>query len=176
MRRALAFLPGAVLLSLVAASAGAQSPGPAPVPEHMPPHHEAMGRPEMDARAAQRFPQPVRAGTLLGRALLQPVEWQPILGRVAGLARGADGATALVVGLDGRFGLGWLGLRGLEWSGIGPRQVAVPVGAVALLGEHVALMGLTPEQLRALPTFRSDATAPVGPDETLRVGIVRPFH
>jgi hypothetical protein len=37
-------------------------------------------------------------------------------------------------------------------SGVGSRLAAVPVEAVALLGEYVALMGLTPERLRALPT------------------------
>ena len=53
-----------------------------------------------------------------------------------------------------------------------------PAGSigVALLGEHVALMGLTPERLRALPAFAPGSATAVQPDETLRLGIVRPFH
>ncbi len=54
--------------------------------------------------------------------------------------------------------------------------MVVPVEAVALLGEYVALMGLTPERLHALPTFATGSATAIPPDETLRVGIVRPFH
>jgi hypothetical protein len=169
-----------VIGALVAASLGAhaaraQSPGPSPMPDHMPPA-QAMTRLEMDRRATRRFPQPVRVGDLAERNLLQPTESQPVLGRIAGLARRGDGETEVVIRLDGWFGLSRLGLRSVDWAGVGPRLVAVPLEAVALLGEHVALMDLKPERLRALPTFAPEAAATIGPDETVRVGLVRPFH
>jgi hypothetical protein len=119
-------------------------------------------------QAAQRFPQPVRVGDLIHRQVLRPVEWQTVLGRVDGVARRSDGAVLVVV--DARDA-GWRGALGLR-----ARPVAVPSDALALLGEHLALMDLTPEQFRALPTFDPAGTAPVPPDDTIRMGLVRPFH
>lgn len=118
--------------------------------------------------AARRFPQPVRVGDLLRRDVLRPVEWQTVLGRVESVARRADGSVLVVV--DARDA-GWRGTLGL-----GARPVAVPSDALALLGEHLALMDLTPDQLRALPTFDPAGTAPVPPGDTIRMGLVRPFH
>jgi hypothetical protein len=165
---------GACLLALMlAAPVRAQTAGPSPHPDHMP--KAAMARPEMEGRAARRFPQPVRVGVLAGRDLLQPEEAQPVLGRVAGLVHRGE-AVEMVVRLDGWLGLGWLGARWSSWQGFGTRLVAVPVEAVALMGEHVALMDLTPERLRALPTFAPASAPEVAPDATIRVGIVRPFH
>ncbi|KMO19339.1 MULTISPECIES: hypothetical protein [Methylobacterium] len=161
------------LVLALSVAAQAQTAGPSPAPDHMP--VPGMTVPDMAARAARRFPQPVRVGDLAGRLLLQPEEAQPVLGRVTGLVRRGD-AVAVVVRLDGALGLGWLGLQRIDWSGFGPRLVAVPVEAVALLGEHVALMGLTSEGLRALPSVAPDSAAAIPPDATIRVGIVRPFH
>ncbi|GAC1347319.1 MAG: hypothetical protein NVSMB18_31950 [Acetobacteraceae bacterium] len=112
--------------------------------------------------AAQRFPQSVRVGDLIGRQLLQPLESQPVLGRVAGVRRQADGGVDVVVRTGGVLGFG-------------AREVAVPVEAVALLGEHVALMGLTPAELAGLPTL-TVAEMPLGAGDLIRVGLVRPFH
>ena len=166
---------GAVLLILALVAPGrAQTAGPSPAPDPMP--KPGMTAPEMAGRAADRFPQPVRVGDLPGRFLLQPEESQPVLGRVTGLVRRADGGVDVIVRLDGILGLTWLGLQPVAWSGVGSRLVAVPVEAVALLGEHVALMGLTPERLHALPTFATGLATAIPPDETLRIGIVRPFH
>jgi len=77
------------------------------------------------ARAAARFPQPVRVGDLIRRQVLRPVEQQDVLGRVAGVVRRPDGAVLVVVNLGGVLGFG-------------TRPVAVPVEAVALLGGHPA--------------------------------------
>ena len=123
---------------------------------------------EATQQAAHRFPQPVRVGDLIHRQVLRPVEWQTVLGRVDGVARRADGAVLVVVDAQDA---GWRGTLGL-----GVRPVAVPSDALALLGEHLALMDLTPEQLRALPTFDPAGTAPVPPDDVIRMGLVRPFH
>ncbi len=143
----------AVLLPFACAPALAQQPVP-PGPPSGPPLAE---------RAAARFPQPVRVGDLLRRQVLRPVEQQNVLGRMAGVVRRPDGAVLVVVSLGGVLGFG-------------TRPVAVPVEAAALLGEHLAILDLTPEQLKELPTFDGAGTQPVPPDETVRVGLVRPFH
>lgn len=143
-----------LLAALLACSpALAQRHGPA----------EPMSHATMAERAAKRWPQPVRTGDLPGRYLLEPVPWQTVLGRVAGLARTREGTLLVVVNAGGLLGY---------WT----RPVAVPVEAVALLGEHVALLDLTPAQLSALPTFDASGTAPVPPDELVRIGLTRPFH
>ena len=166
---------GAILLAFALTRTGrAQTAGPSPTPDHMP--KPGMNVPEMAGRAADRFPQPVRVGDLPGRFLLQPEESQPVLGRVTGLVRRDDSGADVIVRLDGALGLTWLGLQPVAWSGVSPRLVAVPVEAVALLGEYVALMGLTPERLHALPTFAPGSATAIPSDETLRIGIVRPFH
>lgn len=173
--RAIRCAAAAVLVSLASGGAGqAQTAGPSPAPDHMP--APGMTKPEMAGRAARRFPQPVRVGDLFDRFLLEPEESQPILGRIARLVRSSDGAVQIVVRLDGSLGLGWLGLRPIAWPGIRSRLVVVPVEAVALLGEYVALIGMTPERLRTLPDFVPGLASDIPPDETIRVGIVRPFH
>lgn len=114
-------------------------------------------------RTARRFPQPVRAGDLLGRQVLRPIEAQHVLGRISALVRLPDGAVLVVVNAGGLLGFG-------------TRPVAVPLDAIALLGEHVALIDLTPQQLGALPDFDPAGAVPVPPRDTLRVGLTRPFH
>ena len=112
---------------------------------------------------ARRFPQAVRVGDLIRRQVLRPVEAYDVLGRVAGVVRRQDGGVLVVVRLGGVLGFG-------------ARPVAVPIEATALLGEHLSVLDLTPEQLRALPAFDNAGTQPVPPDETIRVGLTRPFH
>lgn len=164
-----------LLAAALALPARAQNPGPSPLPENMPPPGGMSGA-QMAARADRRFPQPVRVGALVGRELLAPYEWQPVLGRIAGVIRRDDGSTEVVVHLDGRLGLDWLGLGLVDWWGFGSRRVSVPVDAVALLGEYVGLMDLTSERLRALPDVSPGSEIEMGPDETIRVGLVAPFH
>ena len=124
----------------------------------------AAGLPDagaLAAAAARRFPQPVRVGAIVGQDLLQPVEAQPVLGRVAAVRMGGDGRVAVVVRTGGVFGFGG-------------RLVAVPGDAVAYLGPQLALVGYTAEQLAGLPTAGDGAALPG--DATIRLGIVKPFH
>jgi hypothetical protein len=122
-------------------------------------------------RRAESFPQPVLVAALAGRSLLGPAEAQPLYGRVASppVVRGAGGALFVVVTRAGRLGLG-------AWLGWGGTPAAVPPGDVALMGEHVVLVGLTREELDALPAFQPAGTAPIAPDAVIRIGIVGPFH
>ncbi len=85
-----------------------------------------------------------------------------MLGRVAGLVRRANGDIDLVMNYGGVLGFG-------------ARPIAVPIEAVALLGEFVAVVGLTPAQLDALPTIERPDDG-IAPNEMIKVGLVRPFH
>ncbi len=118
---------------------------------------------QQSSPAAARFPQPVRVGDLIHRAVLRPVEQQEVLGHVAGVVRRQDGVVLFVLNVGGVLGFG-------------ARPVAVPVAAVGLLGQYVALLGLTPKQLRAQPTFDPAGSTPMPADATIRVGLTRPFH
>jgi hypothetical protein len=115
------------------------------------------------ARQAKRFPQPVRAGDLIGRDVLQPLESQPVLGRVVAVVRRPDGGLAMIVAYGGVLGFG-------------ARPIAVPIEAMALLGEYVAILDFTPAQLATLPTADTTALTPVPPDQTIRVALTKPFH
>ena len=119
--------------------------------------------PTLAEQAAARFPQPVRVGSLIGRRVLQPIESQPVLGRVEAIARRGDGGFDMVIGLGG-------------FLGFGARPIRVPVEAVSLLGTYVAMTGFTPEQLNAFPTVAGWDADALAAESVIRVGLVRPFH
>ena len=113
-------------------------------------------------KAAERFPQPVPAGTLLHRTVLEPLESQPVLGHVAGVLRAGDGTIDIVVNYGG-------------FLGFDARPIAVPLDAMTLLGEDMEIVDFTPAQLRTFPTFKGSGT-PVPPDQIVHVGLSRPSH
>ena len=116
----------------------------------------------LEQRTARRFPQPVRVGDLIGRDVLAPSENQAVLGRVAALVKDADGHVRLVVRYGGVLG-------------VGARPIAVPLEAMALLGDVVVCVDYTTAQLTALPDAPDSAGA-LGPDEMVRMGLVKPYH
>ena len=113
--------------------------------------------------SAMRFPQPVRAGDLPGRAVLRPVESQDILGRVRGLVRDRDGRIMVVLDFGG-------------FLGFGARPIAVPVDAMVLVGQDMEIVAFTPEQLRQFPTFSPSGTTEVANDTIIKVGLAKPSH
>jgi hypothetical protein len=113
--------------------------------------------------AAKRYPQPVRVGTLLQRQVLQPVESQNTLGWVRNIVKLSDGSLAAVIDYGGLFGL---------FS----RPIAVPVDAMVLLGQYMEIVDFTPAQLDRFKTFDPAGTAPLPPDDVIRVGLARPSH
>lgn len=123
----------------------------------------AFDRPVLAERAARRFPQPVRVGDLIGRQLLDHTEAQHVLGRVAAVWRRADGGLDLVIRRGGVLG-------------VGASEVAVPADALALLGEYVVAVDVTPAQLDALPEAAGSDETKLGPEERIRMGLVRPAH
>ena len=112
--------------------------------------------------ASRRFPQPVRAGDLLQRRVLEPKESQPTLGWVRQIVKQPDGHIDIVVDYGGLFG--WFG-----------RPIAVPVEAMALLGQYMEIVGFTPAQLDHFKTF-DGAGAVVPADSIIKVGLARPAH
>ncbi len=123
----------------------------------------AIDLPALAAAAAKRWPQPVRVGDLLGKDVVKPVEAQPVLGHVAAVARRPDGGLEMIVDYGGVFG-------------VGAHPIAVPVEAMALIGPYLTVEGITPEQLDGFPTVGVPLPVRLGPNETIHVGIVRPFH
>jgi hypothetical protein len=113
--------------------------------------------------AARRFPQPVRVGDLLKREVLQPVESQPILGRVRDVVKQADGTLDVVVDYGGLFGFD-------------TRPIAVPVDAMVLLGQYMEIVDFTPTQLDGFKTFDASGIMPLPADAIIRVGLARPSH
>jgi hypothetical protein len=115
---------------------------------------------DLARRAAGRFPQPVRVGDLAGRQVLEPSNRQGLLGRVEGVSRTGTGGLLLVVRYGGVLGYG-------------ARPIAVPIEATALLGPFVQIVDIDRARLDTLPTFDGAGSAPLGPDEVIRVGINR---
>jgi hypothetical protein len=128
-----------------------------------PPIAPAPGAPPYTGEAAQRFPQPVRVGDLIGRQVLEPDEAQRVLGRVAAIVRHEDGSISMLMRVGGLLGFD-------------TRLIDVPIGAVVLLGEYVSVEDISPEQLAAFPTATQTGLARLPPDSVIRVGLTGPFH
>jgi hypothetical protein len=142
---------GCVLAALLLTSGSVVAQHPAP--------HDV----DLAAFAARRFPQPVRVGDLINRTVLQPLESRPVLGRVAQVIRISMGKEGIVMRYGGFFG-------------VGGRYIAVPIEAVALLGNELEVLDYTPEQLNAFPTYTGAGTAPLAADDVIRMGLARPSH
>ncbi len=113
--------------------------------------------------AARRFPQKVGVGTLLDREVIQPVESQPGLGRVRSVVRRPDGQVELVMSYGG-------------FLGFFTRPIAVPIGAVTLLGQVLEVMDFAPAQLARFPTFAAADAVQLGPEDVIEVGLAKPPH
>ena len=113
--------------------------------------------------AAHRFPQPVRVGDLLHRAVLQPLESQPRLGSVQNVVRRADGRVDIIVKYDVAL-----------W--IFTRPIAVPVEAMTLLGAAMEIVDFTPDQLGSFKTDDGAGATPLPHDSIIQVGLARPSH
>ena len=150
-------MPKPFVLSLLACVALGQPAFATGAPHGSGPAAEA---PPRSAAAVGRFPQPVRAGDLAGRQLLEDRPNQRVLGRIGAVVAGADGSPSLVV-------------RRQSWWGGDAGEVMVPVGAVALLGQFVVLKGLEPAQLAALPVRGGPAPTPLAATAVIEVGLAR---
>jgi len=142
-------------IGMFTATARAQSTTPGGMP---PPTGMSLAQ-----SAAMRFPQPVRAGDLLHRDVLRPVESQEVLGHVRAVVRDSSGNILVVIGFGG-------------FLGFGSRPIAVPIDAMVLLGKDMEVVAYTPQQLRQFPTFSPVGTSPVPDDAMIKVGLAKPSH
>jgi PRC-barrel domain len=136
-----------------AAHAQSRTPGGMPPPPGM----------TLAESAAMRFPQPVRVGDLLGRAVLRPVESQEVLGQVRRVVRDRSGLIMVVIDFGG-------------FLSFGSRPIAVPVDAMVLVGQDMEIVAFTPKQLQQFPTFSSSGTTDVPDDTIIKVGLAKPSH
>jgi hypothetical protein len=149
----------AVIAVLLWAACGATALAQSRTPGGMPP---PPGMSLADS-AAMRFPQPVRVGDLVGRDVLQPVESQRVLGTVQHVVREGDGTLKIVIRTGG-------------FLGFGTRVIAVPVGAMVLVGDVMEVAAFTPAQLSTFATYAAGAGTAVPADTVIKVGLAKPSH
>ncbi|MFG1281445.1 PRC-barrel domain-containing protein [Xanthobacter autotrophicus] len=128
-----------------------------------PPHANTQAGPAEDdltpaERMAERFPQKVRVGDLVGLPLLDFDD--RTLGYVREVARTPEGGIVLVVPVGG-------------WFGHGGRPVAVPLETVAILGRQIALLDIPRAALPQRATWAPKDGAPIAGDEIIRIAITR---
>ena len=109
-------------------------------------------------RMAERFPQKVRVGDLIGLPLLDFDD--RTLGYVREVARTPEGGIVLVVPVGG-------------WFGHGGRPVAVPIETVAILGRQIALLDIPRAELPQRATWATKDGSPVAGSEIIRIAITR---
>ncbi len=112
-----------------------------------------------------RFPQPVRVGDLIGRAVIAPEESQNLIGHVRQLFRNRDGDLQLVMTYGGYFG-----------SAVGSRLVCVPVDDLALTGVMIQAKDIDAGELAKLPTCDGKGETPLAVNEMVKVNLAKPAH
>ncbi len=115
--------------------------------------------PSPEEKMRRRFPQPVRAGFLIGLPMLDYDD--STIGFIRSVVRTPEGKIQLIVGVGGWFGY---------WA---KRLVAVPIEAVAILARQVDALDLSREQIEAAETWDASKGAPVKPDETILIALGR---
>ncbi|GLI22539.1 hypothetical protein GGQ86_000117 [Xanthobacter flavus] len=128
-----------------------------------PPHANTQTAPGEDdltpaERMAERFPQKVRVGDLVGLPLLDFDD--RTLGFVTEVARTPEGGIVLVVPVGG-------------WFGRGGRPVPVPIETVAILGRQIALLDIPRDDLPKLASWTAGAGQNVPADDIIRIAITR---
>jgi hypothetical protein len=111
-----------------------------------------------EEKMQRRFPQPKRAGDLIGLPLLDDDD--RTIGHIRHVVRTPSGKLQLVVTYGGF--LGW-----------GRRLIAVPIEVVAIAGLQLAALDMTRAEFDAAPTWSEGATMPVAPDDVIRIGLYR---
>ena len=155
----------AIVLSLVAGPALAQqhpagrivtaATGEKPAPESAPKETRQLSPEE---KMQRRFPQPTRAGDLIGLRLLDDDD--RTIGHIKRVVRTAAGKLQLIV-THGGF-LGWR-----------QRLVAVPIEVVAIAGRQLSALDMTRAEFDAAPAWNESLTTPVAPDDVIRIALYK---
>jgi len=110
----------------------------------------------------RRYPQPVKAGFLVGLPMLDGRD--STLGYIREVVRTPEGRIVLVVPYRA-----WLGWAPTDW---GRKTVAVPVETVAILARQVAAVDFSREDFADAPPYTAQDT-PIPADETIRIAVYR---
>ncbi len=109
-----------------------------------------------------QFKQPVRAGDLIGRDVIAPVESQDLLGHVVKIVQRDDDYT-IVMTYGGQFG-------------IGGHPVCVAADAFALTGITLQAKEISTEDLNKLPVCDGSGNTPVDPNVRFQMKLAKPAH
>jgi PRC-barrel domain len=134
----------------VVLAASSQKPGEGPAKE------TTQLSPE--EKMQKRFPQPARAGDLVGLPLLDDDD--RTIGHVKFVVRTQSGKLQLVVTYGGF--LGW-----------GQRLVAVPIEVVAIAGRQLAALDMPRAEFNGAPSWNQALTTPVPPNDVIRIALYR---
>jgi hypothetical protein len=146
----LAFDPGSAIGSALAAAAPQPSAAASPVAQ--------AAEPSLQEKMQRRFPQPIRAGDLIGLPVLDDDDIT--IGQVRHVVKSPDGHVRLIVTYGG-------------WFGFGQRLVAVPIEAVAILGRQIAALEMPREDFARAPTWSEADGQKIPPDDRIRIAITR---
>lgn len=129
-------------------ASSAQAPADPDAWENLPP----------EERMRRRYPQPVKAGFLIGLPVLDYDD--STIGHVRKVVRTGDGKILLIVAYG----------RWLTWS---KRLVAVPIETVAILGRQINALEMTPEDFEKAPTWNDSGGQDIASDATIQIAISR---
>lgn len=111
-----------------------------------------------EEKMQRRYPQPARAGDLIGLPLLDDDD--RTLGHIKHVVKTQAGKLQLIV----TYG-GFLGWR--------QRLIAVPIEVVAIAGRQLAALDMTRAEFDGAPAWNNAQTTPVAPDDVIRVALYR---
>ena len=111
-----------------------------------------------EEKMQRRFPQPARAGDLIGLPVLDDND--RTIGHVRLIVRTNSGKLQLIV----TYG-GFLGWR--------QRLVAVPIEVVAIAGRQLAALDMTRAEFDGAPAWNESLTTPVAPDDVVRIALYK---
>jgi hypothetical protein len=111
-----------------------------------------------EERMKRRWPQPVKAGFLIGLPVLDYDD--STIGHVRKVVRTGEGKILLIVAYG----------RLLTWS---KRLVAVPIETVAILGRQINALEMLPEDFDKAPTWNDSRGQDIPADATIQIAISR---
>lgn len=109
-----------------------------------------------------RFPQPVRVGDLIGRAVIAPQESQNLIGRVRKVVRNGDGEVSVVMSYGG-------------YLGFGTHLICVSLDDLALTGYAIQAKEIEESELARLPVCDGGGNM-LAADATIKVNLAKPAH
>ena len=118
---------------------------------------------DKDDRGGDRYPQAIRVGELIGRAVLRPDEDRGVIGHIRSIVRLGDGSLEVVMDQGGLFGFG-------------TKTVALPLDQLALLGQDTALPDFQAADAASFPIFTRGSATPLPAEAVVMVGLAKPFH